>query len=63
MPTGLPKESLRAVWELSDLDKDGVLDADEFAVAMYLCRQAQNGEAVPKVLPDNAVPPSKRNPF
>ena len=63
VPTGLPKESLRAVWELSDLDKDGVLDADEFAVAMYLCRQAQNGEAVPKVLPDNAVPPSKRNPF
>jgi len=63
MPTGLPKESLRAVWELSDLDKDGVLDADEFAVAMYLCRQAQNGEAVPKVLPDNVVPPSKRNPF
>jgi len=63
LPTGLAKESLRAVWELSDIDKDGSLDADEFAVAMYLCRLAQRGQPVPKVLPENVVPPAKRNPF
>ena len=63
LPTGLPAASLRRVWELSDLDKDGMLDADEFAVALYLCRQAQGCAAVPAALPDNVVPPSKRNPF
>lgn len=65
--TGLPREILRQVWELSDIDKDGRLDRDEFAVSMYLCRQAQQGTALPAALPTDVVPPSKRpadpNPF
>ena len=67
MTTGLPKEVLRSVWELSDLDKDGLLDMDEFSVAMYLCRQSQSGFPIPSALPADVVPPSKRylasNPF
>lgn len=67
LTTGLPKEVLRSVWELSDIDKDGMLDMDEFSVAMYLCRQSQSGFSVPAELPADVVPPSKRylaaNPF
>mmetsp|Transcript_25233 Transcript_25233/g.58672 ORF Transcript_25233/g.58672 Transcript_25233/m.58672 type:complete len:328 (+) Transcript_25233:187-1170(+) len=67
MTTGLPKEVLRSVWELSDLDKDGMLDMDEFSVAVYLCRQSQSGFPIPAALPADVVPPSKRylasNPF
>ena len=56
---------LRGVWELADIDGDGALDADEFAVALYLCRQAQAGAPLPTKLPADWVPPSKRtaNPF
>jgi EH domain-containing protein 1 len=63
LPTGLPRESLRGVWELSDIDQDGALDADEFAVAMFLCRAALAGDPLPPALPINVIPPSKRNQF
>jgi len=61
--TGLAREVLRLVWELSDLDRDGALDADEFAVAMWLCRESLEGRPPPCKLPTNVIPPSKRNPF
>jgi len=51
---------LRVIWDLSDIDKDGALDAAEFAVAMYLIEQVQQGGEVPSVLPDDLVPPTKR---
>lgn len=60
--TGLPRETLRQVWELSDIDKDGRLDRDEFAVSLYLCRLAQQGTALPATLPADVIPPSKREP-
>lgn len=63
LPTGLPTGALRQVWELSDVDRDGLLDQDEFAVAVYLCRSASAGQALPATLPENVIPPSKRNPF
>ena len=31
--SGLPVDTLRQVWNLSDIDRDGQLDSDEFAVA------------------------------
>lgn len=34
--TGAGSEDLRAVWELSDLDRDGMLDRDEVGVAVPL---------------------------
>ncbi|KAG8594827.1 hypothetical protein GDO81_001336 [Engystomops pustulosus] len=48
------------VWELSDIDKDGHLDRDEFAVAMHLVYRALEKEPVPTVLPQSLIPPSKR---
>ncbi|KAM6939264.1 epidermal growth factor receptor substrate 15 isoform 5-T5 [Lycodopsis pacificus] len=56
----LPVDILGRVWELSDIDRDGMLDRDEFSVAMYLVYRALEGEAVPMSLPPPLVPPSKR---
>ncbi|KAM4022594.1 epidermal growth factor receptor substrate 15 isoform 1-T1 [Anomaloglossus baeobatrachus] len=56
----LPVEVLGRVWELSDIDHDGLLDRDEFAVAMFLVYSALEKEPVPMTLPPALVPPSKR---
>uniref|UniRef100_A0A8C7QPN3 Epidermal growth factor receptor pathway substrate 15 n=1 Tax=Oncorhynchus mykiss TaxID=8022 RepID=A0A8C7QPN3_ONCMY len=56
----LPVDVLGRVWELSDLDRDGMLDRDEFAVVMYLVYRALEGEPIPMSLPATLVPPSKR---
>ncbi|XP_077573142.1 epidermal growth factor receptor substrate 15-like 1 isoform X4 [Stigmatopora nigra] len=56
----LPLDVLGKVWDLSDIDKDGHLDRDEFAVAMHLVYRALEKEAVPSHLPASLVPPSKR---
>ncbi|XP_072260744.1 epidermal growth factor receptor substrate 15-like 1 isoform X2 [Pyxicephalus adspersus] len=56
----LPLDILGRVWELSDIDKDGHLDRDEFAVAMHLVYRALEKEPVPSVLPQSLIPPSKR---
>nr|XP_020468641.1 epidermal growth factor receptor substrate 15 isoform X2 [Monopterus albus] len=56
----LPVDILGRVWELSDLDRDGMLDKDEFSVAMYLVYRALEGEPVPMSLPPPLVPASKR---
>ncbi|XP_075038166.1 epidermal growth factor receptor substrate 15 isoform X2 [Mixophyes fleayi] len=56
----LPVEVLGRVWELSDIDHDGLLDQDEFAVAMFLVYSALEKEPVPMLLPPALVPPSKR---
>ncbi|XP_056319854.1 epidermal growth factor receptor substrate 15 [Danio aesculapii] len=58
----LPVDVLGRVWELSDIDRDGMLDKDEFAVAMYLVYRALESEAVPMCLPAALIPPSKRKP-
>ncbi|XP_058033998.1 epidermal growth factor receptor substrate 15 isoform X1 [Ahaetulla prasina] len=56
----LPVDVLGRVWELSDIDHDGMLDRDEFAVAMFLVYCALEKEPVPMSLPSALVPPSKR---
>uniref|UniRef100_A0A452VEB2 Epidermal growth factor receptor substrate 15 n=1 Tax=Ursus maritimus TaxID=29073 RepID=A0A452VEB2_URSMA len=56
----LPVDILGRVWELSDIDHDGMLDRDEFAVAMFLVYCALEKEPVPMSLPPSLVPPSKR---
>lgn len=59
--TGVPLSSLKAIWELADIDRDGSLDKDEFYVAMYLCQAVKAGKRLPSVLPEKLVPPSKRS--
>ncbi|XP_015926205.1 EH domain-containing protein 1 [Parasteatoda tepidariorum] len=56
----LPNSVLGKVWKLSDLDKDGMLDSDEFALAMHLISVKLNGHDLPLELPDHLVPPSKK---
>ncbi|XP_024921762.1 epidermal growth factor receptor substrate 15-like 1 isoform X9 [Cynoglossus semilaevis] len=56
----LPLDVLGKVWDLSDIDKDGHLDRDEFAVAMHLVYRALEKEPVPALLPSALIPPSKR---
>ncbi|XP_078411749.1 epidermal growth factor receptor substrate 15-like 1 isoform X17 [Cetorhinus maximus] len=58
--SNLPLDVLGRVWDLSDVDKDGHLDRDEFAVAMHLVYRALEKEPVPSVLPAALLPPSKR---
>ncbi|KAF2858616.1 hypothetical protein K470DRAFT_127680 [Piedraia hortae CBS 480.64] len=58
----LPEDTLASIWDLADINSDGNLDKDEFAVAMYLLRQqrAPNPPALPSFLPPALVPPSLR---
>jgi len=60
MQSGLSKELLGAIWDLCDIDQDGMMDAEEFALAMYVTEDVKNGGTVPTELPENYVPPSKR---
>ncbi|XP_064237761.1 epidermal growth factor receptor substrate 15-like 1 isoform X11 [Aotus nancymaae] len=60
MNSKLPLDVLGRVWDLSDIDKDGHLDRDEFAVAMHLVYRALEKEPVPSTLPPSLIPPSKR---
>ena len=57
--SGLPSQVLASIWTLSDIDADGSLDREEFAVAMQLCRKAKKGIPLPSVLPKVLVPQKK----
>jgi hypothetical protein len=46
---------------LSDIDKDGQLDADEFALANYLINLKLDGHELPAELPRHLIPTSKRD--
>lgn len=56
----LPNTVLSKVWKLADVDQDGMLDNDEFALAMHLINIKIEGNELPSELPDHLVPPSKR---
>jgi EH domain-containing protein 1 len=55
----LPVQSLRKIWELSDLDKDGQLDQNEFVVALYLIEYCKLGNSLPDKLDESWIPPGK----
>jgi len=56
LDSGLERTILYKIWELSDIEKIGQLDADEFAVAMYLSEQVKRGVSLPKSIPYALVP-------
>lgn len=60
--SGLPEDTLASVWDLADINSEGQLTKDEFAVAMYLIRQQRmpNAAPLPAFLPPALVPPSLR---
>ena len=60
VPLGLNTGTLRQIWELSDIERDGKLDRDEFCVAWCLCHEALDGKSMPETLPVSQIPPSKR---
>ena len=57
----LPSKVLTRIWGLSDIDRDGMLDLEEFLLAMYLvATKLNNPQEVPNELPKHLIPPSKR---
>ncbi|EMD87498.1 hypothetical protein COCC4DRAFT_165740 [Bipolaris maydis ATCC 48331] len=60
--SGLPEDVLAGIWDLADINSEGQLSKDEFAVAMYLIRQQRKGDQLPTTLPPNLIPPSLRTP-
>ncbi|KAL2149743.1 hypothetical protein VTH82DRAFT_8395 [Thermothelomyces myriococcoides] len=59
--SNLSEDILAQIWDLADINSQGRLSRDEFAVAMYLIRQQRTkGGPLPAALPPNLVPPSMR---
>ncbi|MEQ2195232.1 hypothetical protein XENOCAPTIV_009431, partial [Xenoophorus captivus] len=58
--THLPNSVLAHIWRLSDIDRDGMLDNEEFALAVHLIEGKLDGHWLPRELPSHLVPPSKR---
>uniref|UniRef100_A0A2K5KP81 EH domain-containing protein 1 n=3 Tax=Cercopithecinae TaxID=9528 RepID=A0A2K5KP81_CERAT len=56
----LPNTVLGKIWKLADVDKDGLLDDEEFALANHLIKVKLEGHELPADLPPHLVPPSKR---
>ena len=56
----LPNSVLGKIWKLADIDKDGMLDDEEFALANHLIKVKLEGHELPNELPAHLVPPSKR---
>ncbi|KAI0385465.1 hypothetical protein F5Y04DRAFT_186234 [Hypomontagnella monticulosa] len=61
--SGLPEDALAQIWDLADINSEGRLTKDTFAVAMYLIRQQRSRRELPlpTSLPPNLIPPSLRN--
>ncbi|XP_053139860.1 intersectin-2 isoform X2 [Hemicordylus capensis] len=51
LQSGLPSPVLAEIWALSDLNKDGKMDQQEFSIAMKLIKLKLQGQHLPAVLP------------
>ncbi|XP_044738166.1 epidermal growth factor receptor substrate 15-like 1 isoform X3 [Chrysoperla carnea] len=60
MESKLPLDTLGKIWDLADIDKDGMLDRHEFVVAMHLVYKALEKHAIPATLPQELMPPNKK---
>jgi len=60
MKSHLPNKVLGRIWKLADTDNDGLLDIDEFALAMHLIKVKVEGHDIPETLPRHLYPPNKR---
>ena len=53
----MPEDELAQIWELADLDGDGKLHLDEWAIAMHLVSRRVAGDPLPATLPSSLRPP------
>jgi len=58
--TGVPQDTLFKIWNLADMDNDGAMDLEEFAIAMHLCEEASGGKEPPATLPTELIPPGRK---
>ncbi|XP_060608466.1 intersectin-1-like isoform X3 [Ruditapes philippinarum] len=58
--TGVPQQMLAQIWNLSDVDKDGKLNCDEFCIAMHLIDVVKIGQPLPVKLPAELLPGKAR---
>lgn len=59
----LSSDKLEKIWDLADIDDDGMFDFDEFAIAMKITFDLINGvyKTVPDRVPEALVPTSKKH--
>ncbi|KAI7823129.1 hypothetical protein BX661DRAFT_186904 [Kickxella alabastrina] len=60
LKSNLPEMLLSKVWDLADVNHNGKLSREEFAVAMHLINLRLAGGEIPDTLPPALVPPSMR---
>lgn len=60
LKSNLPGDALAQVWDLADMNNDGCLTRDGFAVAMHLIQKKLAGTDIPSTLPPSLLPPSMR---
>jgi epidermal growth factor receptor substrate 15 len=58
LKSGLSADQLHRIWELSDIDEDGALDRNEFAIAMFLIHGLKSStiRELPERLPTSLMP-------
>mmetsp|Transcript_57308 Transcript_57308/g.161872 ORF Transcript_57308/g.161872 Transcript_57308/m.161872 type:complete len:560 (+) Transcript_57308:39-1718(+) len=52
----LPSNVLHKIWNLADIDKDGLLNMYEYALAMHLIKMRLEGQDLPASLPPSMMP-------
>jgi epidermal growth factor receptor substrate 15 len=60
LQTGLPQNILAHIWNLCDINQEGKLNPEQFALAMWLINRKQSGKDPPAALTPDMVPPSMR---
>lgn len=56
----LTNNILGKIWRLADADQDGLLDDEEFALALHLIKLKVDGHSLPDHLPNHLLPPRQR---
>ncbi|CAJ0963473.1 unnamed protein product, partial [Mesorhabditis belari] len=58
--SGLSQPTLAHIWGLADTHANGMLNPEQFALAMHLVSMARSGQDLPSTLPPHLMPPSMR---